>query len=199
MLAWLLTLQVAAGRFDQLDEMIRAAVAAMRTPTGLRLMLLISHAGSEYAAPTMILILGLLILRHHPRFAVHFVVVVLSSTVWHISLKRLIGRPRPLPPLVPYWQGAGYPSGHTLTAVCLAILLLLYLSKLGGRGWSRPRMLATQGLVIAWPILTSISRVYVDAHWAIDVVGGLIIGLGHCMAWYYLLGWRVSHPQISRS
>jgi membrane-associated phospholipid phosphatase len=199
--AGLLTVGVADGRWDAFDAAVRAAVAGLRTDAGLRAMVLVSHMSSEHATPVIIIVLGWLIMRRYRRFAAHFVIVAGTSTVWQIALKRLIGRPRPLPPLVPNWYGPGYPSGHTLTAVVLALLLLLYIEHLGAPAWRWPplKIHAARAAIIAWPLVVSLSRVYIEAHWTIDILGGLLIAVAHFMTWYYFLGWRVIAIEQQRS
>jgi undecaprenyl-diphosphatase len=184
------------------DAMVRAAVAAGRTPTGVSIMLAVSHISSEYGTPLTVVALAAWLWRRDPVWAKHLVLVNLTSTGWQIALKHLVRQPRPLPPLVPYWVGYGYPSGHTLTALCLAVMLLWYLAGSGrakrahqaGRaagGLGPRRVSALWTVLLAWPALVGWSRMYIDAHWLSDVVAGALLGFMHVGAWYYFLGWRL--------
>ncbi len=112
-----------------------------------------------------------------------------TSTVWQIALKRILERPRPQPPLVPFWSGAGYPSGHALSALCISLGWLLWL-RWHAVGLRRAQLTAVRGALVAWPLLVGASRIYIDAHWTSDVLGGLLFGAMHfCGSWFIAGRW----------
>jgi undecaprenyl-diphosphatase len=65
-----------------------------------------------------------------------------------------------------------FPSGHTtgVTAEALAIAYLLDREDL-----ATPALL---GLLLAWPVVVGVSRVYRDRHWISDILGGWAAGTG---------------------
>lgn len=63
---------------------------------------------------------------------------------------------------------ASYPSGHAARAMIFAIILGYALSEKFPRG---------AYLLLIYPILISISRVYVLQHFPMDVIGGIILGV----------------------
>lgn len=62
----------------------------------------------------------------------------------------------------------GFVSGHTsaATAFVLAMALLM-----------RARRAWAWGLVVAWPLLMGMSRMYLGRHFLADVLGGLVVGV----------------------
>jgi undecaprenyl-diphosphatase len=65
-----------------------------------------------------------------------------------------------------------FPSGHTtgVTAEALAVAYILTQEEL-----ATPVLL---GLLVAWPVLVGVSRVYRDRHWISDILGGWAAGTG---------------------
>jgi membrane-associated phospholipid phosphatase len=102
--------------------------------------------------------------------------------------KRLTNQPRPLVvlpgldshgyPKTPH--GSSFPSAHT--AICFAILFAMW-------PWLRwPQRLV--GALFA--VLVGLNRMYVAAHWPIDVVGGVAIGaLSGSVAWLVADQWPI--------
>lgn len=180
------TAAVASGRLARIDQAVFDAVAAFRTEAGVGYMILISYLGSEYLMPLFLLAVGLAVGRRSPRWGWFISVVAISANVWQLALKNLLFISRP-PPLLPYWQKAGYPSGHTLVGLCFAWSVLLYLRRRPGGGdrrwWS-----VVRAWLMFWPLVVGWSRVYIAAHWISDVVGALLLGVMHLSAAWWIYG-----------
>lgn len=125
--------------------------------------------------------LGLMWLAGRRRDAGWFLGGVLGAFVVGSVLKHLIGRPRPeLVPHEAYTFTASFPSGNTLMATVVWLLLAFALADTAGR--RGVRNLAVAGaLLIA--LLVGAGRVYLGVHWPSDVIEAWGLGI----AWVWLL------------
>jgi undecaprenyl-diphosphatase len=88
-------------------------------------------------------------------------VLVLPGIKWLISVPR------------PTLRGHGFPSGHVFAATLFVVVAVYLLWSLGvPRRWQR----AARAAGIVFVTLVGYSRIYVNAHWLSDVVGGLLAG-----------------------
>jgi membrane-associated phospholipid phosphatase len=109
------------------------------------------------------------------RAALRFLVILVVTGVIAALIKRMVMAPRPLQLLGPGHvrvlldplRQMSFPSGHSAAAAALAMWAWRQPSPAGRRLW--PWLLA---------FLCGLSRVYVGAHWATDVVGGWMLGVG---------------------
>ena len=92
-----------------------------------------------------------------------------------IMAKELVSRPRPEIPKADFLIAAdkdyGFPSGEALiVSAGAAVVLALYRNT--------PRKFAISILLAMEAALVCISRVYVGGHYPLDVVGGILLGVG---------------------
>jgi undecaprenyl-diphosphatase len=127
----------------------------------------------------------LIIIRRTRRIGITIMILLVISTILVGYIKCGVDRDRPdiefsgTPFPIPierdtfalFCEGgsnASYPSGHAARAVIFAIILGYSLSERFPRGCY---------LLLIYPILMSISRVYVLQHFPMDVIGGTILGI----------------------
>jgi membrane-associated phospholipid phosphatase len=150
----------------------------------------LSRIGSGYVLlPVGLACCAGLFLRGHRRLAALLVATAAGAQLTTALAKWVIGRPRP------NLRMYGYPSGHVLGTVVFFGLLLYLLWGLGApRGW-RWAVTALGGLVTAG---VAYSRLYVNAHWTTDVLGGLAAGTALLCAAMVLID-RQQHPAVSKT
>jgi undecaprenyl-diphosphatase len=152
-----------------LDEKLLVRMTRLRTPATTAVMLAFTRLG----AASSWLVIGLFILAvAGPALAVPLSAGALVATLQVQLLKRLLRRARPCRrisgflPLDPDPDAFSLPSGHTATAFGVALSCLACHSPL-----------APPALVLATGI--AVSRVYLGAHYPLDVaVGALVGGIG---------------------
>ncbi len=87
------------------------------------------------------------------------------------ALQWLIHRPRPSADMViqlTELDTRSFPSGHVVWATAL-VVCLLFLIDLRQRPYLR---VAFWTLLVSFPLLMGLSRIYLGAHWLSDVIGG---------------------------
>jgi len=108
----------------------------------------------------------------HRRVAAGVLVVPAVSIMLFNFMKRIYARPRPSGLGGVVDDSFSFPSGHATTsaAVCCTLAYVLWREGLMNR-WT------ALAFAILAPLLVGVSRVYLNVHWATDVLGGWSIGL----------------------
>lgn len=133
---------------------------------------------------TLIFAVALTIIKRTRKIGITILILLVISTIATGYIKcgvdrdrpdiKFSGQPFPIP-IEPdtfslFCEGslnASYPSGHATRAVIFGIILGYVLSERFPRGCY---------LLLLYPILMSISRVYILQHFPMDVIGGLVLG-----------------------
>src|SRR5262245_31034078 len=139
-------------------------------------MLNLTYLAEGLPLTLILLCCALLVDRAGRRARVIFVAAgVLSGALLVQGLKSAVGRPRPIPTLAargtpvrevgrPPRGNTSWPSGHTQAAFAAAVVVGEILRR--ARWW-----------LLALAALVGLSRIYVGAHFPLDVVSGAAIGL----------------------
>jgi len=154
------------------------------------LMTTLSHLGG---LPPMIVIVGLLSLLFMQRKQYTNLIMVniglfgAAAIGWIV--KYLVNRPRPDEVFqMVQTYGASFPSAHSIYATVLACSLMFILNKHQQIKWIRL-------VACFWILIMGISRVYLGAHFPIDVLAGWGIGF----VWAALLWFILSPKTLSRN
>src|SRR2546428_6445922 len=156
---------IAAGKqLSGLDHATQTLVQLAHDPLLDAAMNGISGLGENYGLVSLIA-LGVALLWHRSRrWALVLPLLMAGTGGLQLVAKWAVDRPRPnLDP----W---GFPSAHVLTVV----VLFGYLAYVVGT--SRTRRNLGVALWAAIVCMVAFSRMYLDAHWLSDVLGGFAIG-----------------------
>ncbi|MEM0365435.1 MAG: phosphatase PAP2 family protein [Candidatus Nitrosocaldus sp.] len=184
---------VASGATNDLDSRIFNAVTGSRTYSVDLMMVGITTTADIfpiYFSPLLIIAFILIVRKRSRRVGAVLMLVILVTALASLQLKNIVYRDRPdyefrvegLDYKVELdtigTHSSSYPSGHASwsTAFSLVVSYMLRERRIG--------RMSIWMLLWLYPILISFSRVYVGAHYPMDVVGGMLLGLivGNFMA-----------------
>ena len=125
---------------------------------------------------TILTVIGtiFLLLKKDRRGALYLLLGALGAGVWTIALKHIISRERPteIPRLVEV-AGYSYPSGHSLGATSVYLLLMF----IAFRNFQTIKAKTIIFVVAAMLIIgVCFSRVYLGVHYPSDVLSGALLG-----------------------
>ena len=154
------------------DEPIRAWFLSHQTRIGERFFLIVTHAGGPSVVIPLSVSVGIwLRSKRDLRIAGAVLLAPATALTLFLLIKRIYRRQRPAGATRHRERTFSFPSGHSTTAAAIFGTLGYVLWReelLGAR--------AAWGVSITPPLLIGTSRVYLDVHWATDVLGGWGLG-----------------------
>ncbi len=169
------------GKYKKTDLLVFEKIASFRTRVLDGLMLAITSLGNhQVLIPANLFLIFLFIIikdQHHYTFGV--LLLSFSSLLLMFLLKRLFRRKRPEKPLVFAARGLSFPSGHAMMSVCFYGLLLNILAH---SGINMPLFVVIAMIIVLLILGIGFSRVYLQVHYASDVLAGFVVGL----SWLYV-------------
>jgi undecaprenyl-diphosphatase len=173
---------VASGRLLGFDAGVLGWVDSVRTPWLTELMRSVTHLGDGWTLGLLSVVASCLLWRSgHRRATVFLLCVSAGAGLLDNGLKLAFARERPdLALRLARAAGFAFPSGHAMASAAVYAAL----ARVAGgaaRCWGR-WLLPVLATVLV--VGVGCSRVYLNVHFASDVVGGWLLGLG----WYVLLG-----------
>ena len=162
------------------DVYVTQEIQELKMVNFASLMKFISIFGDPVILPLSIIFTSLFFFVTYNRREAFFTLAVILPDLSNILIKILIHRPRPTlenAKILLKFTQSGFPSGHVVHYVVFFgfLLTVMCVNKKIPSFW---RIFI--GILSAFLILTiSISRIYLGAHWATDVIGGYLFGFAY--------------------
>ncbi len=165
---------VTHSHLAHLNEPAFELLRSLRTRVGDDIMLAATLLGSKYVQLTAgVLIFAWLLWKRYHRAAWHWLAVIFLSAGIAQAVKLLYYSPRPTGLLNPQLTSS-FPSGHAILATALfGFLAMLLTHHLPSDRRKAPLLVASFFIIVI-----ALSRVYLGAHWLVDVLASLVLGLG---------------------
>ena len=168
--------EVLEGETRHFDDVTRAAVHTLASPTMTTTMRGVSFLGSTLflTAATIFVVLWF-VLRKWGREAALLAITMIGASALNTTLKLAFKRPRPVPffNLTPP-ETYSFPSGHSLASCCFFAGLAAILS---GRVKSRRARTIIWIAAATMFVLIGLSRIYLGVHYTTDVIAGFVAAL----------------------
>jgi undecaprenyl-diphosphatase len=173
-----LALLTQLGVLTDAEWRVQHAAQAARAPGLEGPMRWVSLLGTGWVLMPLAVLGGLVLRARHARMALALVIAGAAATASANAAKFLAIRQRPNTAM---WA---FPSAHTFGIVVFVVLLLYVLWALDVPAGRRAPVMVAGAVVIA---AVGASRLYLNAHWIGDVLGGFTGGLAFALGAVLLL------------
>jgi membrane-associated phospholipid phosphatase len=155
------------------DSSARAWVLAHQNPIVYKLAFVITWVGS----PTVMVLLAVAAgVWFYGRGGTSKAGVVIAAPavggLLSGTIKVLFGRVRPAGSALFNEKSFSFPSGHAATSAAVVVTLCYVMAREGMISWTTAILVGA-----SIPLFVGLSRVYLDVHWATDVIAGWAVGL----------------------
>jgi|SRR3989344_674164 len=157
-----------------LNNFIESMMIHVRTPFLTTILVAVTRVGDPFfLSSATALVAVLLVMRKRYYEAVLFVVTLVVAVISLTVLKNTFQIVRPGSELISE-SGWSFPSGHATVATTFFFMLAYsFFNKMKTPG----KKIALILVSVLSVIVICISRLYLGAHWALDVLGGVALGL----------------------
>ena len=157
-----------------LNTVIERAVVHMRTPFLTTIMVAVTRMGDPFVLASAALLIAVLLFMRGRRYdAVLFIAALIVTVVSLTVLKNTFQIVRPASPIYEA-NGWSFPSGHATIATAFFFMLAYSF-------FEKMKTLESKTILILGSIfgaaLIYFSRLYLGAHWTLDILAGIALGL----------------------
>ena len=163
------------GIFSNFDGSINSMMnQGVRTPCSIKAMEFITSIGDKLVLGILsLLLIGFLLYRKKTRKAIVFTFAMFFGTALVYIFKSWIMRPRPPNSLIEV-SHYSFPSGHaTLSIIFFAFFIYAFQDEIKSRIIRSVFRISNITLIL----LIGFSRIFLNVHWATDVLAGYFLGL----------------------
>lgn len=180
---WIFTTIDENRGFARFDESLAEWGSANATETSTDLLQIITTLGGSALLIPLCVVVGLALVRMHPRANWSILGFLLTVSVGvallNNGLKWIVMRDRPTIEQFVETSSSSFPSGHSASAAAVwAALAFVASSRMRTR--ARQWILAAAGGV---GVLVAASRVMLGVHWLTDVIAGVLVG----WTWFFVV------------
>lgn len=157
-----------------LNAVVERVMIHLRMPFLTTLLVVVTRIGDPFFLSSATALIALIIFVRGRRYdAVLFVAALIVTIISLSILKNTFQITRPSSALVDS-NGWSFPSGHATVATAFFFMLAhTFFSRMRGLG---SRVVLVIGSILA-AALVSFSRLYLGAHWTLDILAGVALGL----------------------
>ncbi|MBX4198793.1 phosphatase PAP2 family protein [Candidatus Parcubacteria bacterium] len=164
-----------SGELTPVNTAVETAISPFRTPLSTSIMLLMTNLGSPFVLSMIAVLLAVILFFKRDAYdALLYVISIVLSIVGFVLMKNALHLPRPEGSLVTELSGWSFPSGHATVATAF-FFTTAYSFWSWPKSWGGKISLVTACIIA--PVLVAFSRVYLSAHFALDVLAGISLGL----------------------
>ena len=158
----------------EFDDRVLTAIRPYIKDGLTNFMLIITFLGKHnLLIPLNFVLIAFFIFRKERWFATRIAALSLSSLLLMFMLKFFFQRNRPLQPVIDDVSGYSFPSGHALISVVFYGLFIHMIWHEVKSKWLRIILITLLGTLI---LLIAFSRIYLNVHYASDVIAGIAVG-----------------------
>lgn len=172
------------------DQEVYAFLQQYQTQSNTDVMLFFTFLGThKFLIPAnLVLIAYFLFIKKNKWYSIKIPAIALTSLGLMFGLKQLFGRQRPNVPLVFHAEGLSFPSGHALFSVSFYGLLIYIIYKTVINRWVKWPAIV---LLLITLFIIGFSRVYLNVHYATDVIAGFCVGF----VWLVFAVWALNRME----
>jgi undecaprenyl-diphosphatase len=157
-----------------LNTAIESVVVKVRNPWLTSFLVYVTRFGNPFVLACVAVFLSvLLILKKHIHDAMLFLIALIVAVISLTVLKNIFQISRPVSEIYSA-EGWSFPSGHATVATTFFFLLAyIYFGKVSTT-WNKSMLISGS---IFGAFLICFSRLYLGAHWTLDILAGVALGL----------------------
>lgn len=164
---------LSGNELTPLNTVIESLIVEVRTPLLTSFLVFITKIGNPFIFACVAVFLSvLMILKKHTHDAMLFLITLIVAVLSLTILKNIFQISRPVSDVYSV-DGWSFPSGHATVATTFFFLLAYLFFKRMRTNLQKTLLIVGSVLGI---LLVCFSRLYLGAHWTLDVLAGVALG-----------------------